>query len=133
MHEEIGIHFLNIRTNFLSPNSGFRCKMRYCKIELWLSQLMKIHLHWKIFLFVLIIFFQMINTAFASNEHTCCDDQAPCCVVMVSAKNCSSCISLGITSIQSLFSHALSNDSYQSLDAFFYSLNIHVIWRPPIH
>jgi hypothetical protein len=95
---------------------------------------MKTHPYWKIALFVLVLFFQMINAAFASNEHACCDDPAaPCCVMMVSANNCSPCIFPGIAGTQSFSGHVLSNYYQQSLTASFYSLNIHVIWRPPIH
>jgi hypothetical protein len=76
----------------------------------------------------------MASSVWAEDEHACCDDQAPCCVMMVSAKNCSPCVFPGIIGIQSFSSHnTLSNADHQALTVSFYSLNIHAIWRPPIH
>lgn len=88
---------------------------------------------WKIALLVFAIVFQMAETAYASNSHDCCDDAAPCCVMMTSSNTCSPCVSPGITGIrlESVDEQDTKTSDY-SLFTTYHSLNRHVIWRPPI-
>jgi len=88
---------------------------------------------WKIALLVFAIVFQLAETAYASNNHDCCDDAAPCCVMMTSSKTCSPCVSPGITGIQVASGEIEDMKvSTYSLSIAYHSLHLHVIWRPPI-
>ncbi len=87
---------------------------------------------WKIALLVFAIIFQLAETAYASNSHDCCDDAAPCCVMMTSSKTCSPCVSPGITGIQVVSGEKDVRNADYSFSSSYRSLNFHAIWRPPI-
>lgn len=111
--------------NFLYRNQRF--------VNLITGELMLKRPLWKIVLLLFAIVFQLAETAYASNSHDCCDEAAPCCVIMTSSKTCSPCVAPGITGIRIgsvEVDDVITPNSFHSVA--YRSLNCHVIWRPPI-
>lgn len=94
---------------------------------------MYIQRFWKTALLIFAITFQIADAAYAGTGHDCCDETAPCCVMMTSPKNCSPCLAQAISGIEltSVEMHDTAPFQYHYFIDYL-SLKLHVIWRPPI-